>query len=294
MEQSNNRRIAVLLTSHNRRASTLRCLDQLFAASLPSDFFLDTYLVDDGSTDQTAEAVAERFPGVHIFKGDGSLFWCRGMHMAHDYAEATSPDYFLWLNDDTFIEPNALRSMVEVSQGERVVVGAAFDPDSGDLSYAGLRAVSKLRPFRYERVWRAGAITECEAMNGNLVLVPRRVASIVGNLDPKFEHAMGDSDYALRARAHGFAVVVAPGVSAHCSRNSKVGTFEDRTLPPLLRWKLFRGRKHLPPRSWAHFVRRHGGPLWPLYFAYPYAKFLLVLLVQSLAAQASGRAESVR
>lgn len=35
-------------------------------------------------------------------------------------------------------------------------------------------------------------------------------------------------------------------------------------------------RKGLPWRSWLIFTRRHTGVMWPLYFAWPYAKLLVV------------------
>ena len=45
--------------------------------------------------------------------------------------------------------------------------------------------------------------------------------------------------------------------------------------------ELIRSRKGLPFRSWLHFTRRHGGLLWPLFFAWPYAK-LPLSFVQSI------------
>ena len=86
MNSTKMNRIAVLLTCHNRSEKTTACLHSLFQCYLPSDFVLDVFLVDDGSTDGTAELVTEKFPKVIIIHGDGNLFWNRGMHLAWSYA----------------------------------------------------------------------------------------------------------------------------------------------------------------------------------------------------------------
>ena len=70
--------IAVLITCHNRKDTTLSCLGRLF--SIRKD--IDVYCVDDNSTDGTADAIRENFPQVNLIRGDGNLFWCRGMRKA--------------------------------------------------------------------------------------------------------------------------------------------------------------------------------------------------------------------
>lgn len=76
------RTIAALLTVYNRKEKTLACLRELFAQNIPDNYILNVYLTDDGCTDGTPEAIAIEFPSVHIIKGDGSLFWNRGMYAA--------------------------------------------------------------------------------------------------------------------------------------------------------------------------------------------------------------------
>ena len=66
--------IAVLLTVHDRKNKTLRCLENLYKQVLPNYLRLDIYLTDDGCTDGTPEAIKRQFPKVHIIKGDGNLF----------------------------------------------------------------------------------------------------------------------------------------------------------------------------------------------------------------------------
>ena len=65
------------------------------------------------------------------------------------------------------------------------------------------------------------------------------------------------------------------GIAGHCSNNLTKGTFNDRSLPLRTRWRLMMDKRGLPIRSWLRFTRKHGGFIWPLYFAWPYAKLIL-------------------
>jgi len=274
-------RLVALLTSFNRRALTLAALDALHVAAESAQVALSAVLVDDGSTDGTADAVRERFAWVRVVAGGGDLFWCRGMHRAMAVGLGEAPDYLLWLNDDTLLRPDALVRLLGQQAGlaqqlgrPALLVGATAGPD-GRLSYGGGRAVNRWRRFQYRSVWDAQAPLPCEVVNGNCVLLPLALAQQVGNLDPRFEHAMGDTDYALRTRRAGFPVYVAGGLVGDCANNPPSGTFLDDSLPLRRRWAAMLHRKGLPWRSWLHFTRRHGGLFWPAFFAWPYVRVLL-------------------
>lgn len=273
--------VIALMTCHNRCEKTVTSIGHYFACDLPEGFVRKLVLVDDGSTDGTAEAVHAVFPDVVIERGDGSLFWNRGMVRAWERALPLEPDYVLWLNDDTMLYPHALMTLLETYIQMRrqtgqpgIVVGSTADRETGRLTYGGHIAPKRWKPFTYQRVWHESEPVECHAMNGNLVLIPMQIAQEVGKLDPIFEHAMGDTDYALRARAMGYRLFVAPGFVGHCSHNPASGTYLDASLPLSIRWKKMMSRKGLPPHSWRHFTRRHAGLAWPIYFAWPYFKLI--------------------
>lgn len=279
--------IITILTSHNRRELTLACLRRLEATARHAGIRLTAVLVDDASQDGTPEAVAAEFDWVTILRGNGNLYWNYGMHIAFDEALRQGADAYLWLNDDTHLLEDAMSRLLFTRKAlERklknpvVLVGTTADKVTGEITYGGCVARSRLFRFSYRTVWDALASKECDVMNGNCVLIPDSVARQVGNIDPFFEHAMGDTDYALRLRKSGFRLFVAPGIMGHCSPNPVSGTFVDASLPLRQRWKLIMHRKGLPPRSWLHFIRRHGGLAWPMYFAWPYTRLVLGSLLR--------------
>ena len=275
-------RVVVLMTCFNRKAFTLACLDKLAICSLPPGISLSAVLVDDGSSDGTADAVAERFSWVKVIRAEGNLYWCRGMYRAFADAQSSEPDFYLWLNDDTMLRPDALLHLFDTEQQLRaqrnkpvLVVGTTVDPGSGALSYGGERRVSRLRRSRFRRLPISDVPQQCDSMNGNIVLISREVTRLVGNVDPAFEHAMGDTDYGLRANQCGAEVWVGAGVHGECGGNAATGTYMDASLPLSRRWKQMMSRKGLPWRSWLVLTRRHMGLFWPLYFSWPYVSLVL-------------------
>ena len=288
-------RLCVLLTCFNRRDKTVACLRALGASSGLDDVQLSAILVDDGSSDGTAQAVEDEFPWVRVVSVDAaveSLFWCRGMHRAFGLAMQTGFDHYLWLNDDTMLARDALARLVGTSRELRkrrgvpvIVVGSTTDAVTGVVSYGGERRLSRWRPFRIERLAPCEVAQPCESMTGNIVLIDSDAANRVGNIDAAFEHSMGDTDYALRAPACGAEVWLAAGTHGTCSDNSPDGTWVDRHQPLRVRWRDMMARKGLPWRSWLLLTRRHGGLLWPLHFAIPYAKVLAQGILRQLFLQ---------
>ncbi|MFM7143456.1 MAG: glycosyltransferase family 2 protein, partial [Alphaproteobacteria bacterium] len=232
-------------------------------------------LVDDGSRDGTAEAVAARFPAVEILRGDGSLYWNGATRLAFETARRRDPDFFLWLNDDTTLDPDGLdrllatwRDARDRCAGRVVVVGATRDPSTGLATYGGLVRVSRWDPLRFAVLPVSAEPVACSTFNGNCVLIPREVAALVGTNDASFRHGLGDFDYGLRCAAAGCELIVAPGTVGACRRTR--APWRDPDLPVGRRWAALLSDKGLPPRAWGRYARRHGGPLWPLFFLAPY------------------------
>lgn len=271
-------RVVVLIACHNRRETTVRCLRSLIGQDGP-EVSVRVVLTDDGSTDGTAQAAREVWPGIEVLEGSGTLFWAKAMALAA--SAAGEYDFLLWLNDDVVLDPGALsrllrthRSLSGSGNGEPIVVGSLRDPRTGAVTYSGVRRRNRLRPMSFSTIVPTGLPVQAETMNGNLVLIPRRVVRTVGQIDARFSHGLADFDYGLRARSLGCSIWVAAGTLGTCARNSPQGVWTDRALPVRERLRLMCAPKGLPPASWWRFTRRHAGPLWPMYWLSPYVRLL--------------------
>jgi GT2 family glycosyltransferase len=190
--------IAVLITCYNRKEITLQCLKALFNQnSLGESYLIEVILVDDKCTDGTSEAIRLDFPQVTIIQGNGDLYWNRGMHLAWKTAAETKDfDYYLWLNDDTFLYKSALFFILNAAlktNNQSAICGSTFSVESQKISYGG-------NSYHGELLVPNGNLQEVYSFNGNFVLIPKFVFSKVGILDKRFPHAIGDFDYALRIR----------------------------------------------------------------------------------------------
>ena len=255
--------LAVLITCHNRKEKTLQCLKALYAADVPEGYTFDVFLVDDGSTDGTGEAVAEQYPHVNVIYGDGNLFWNRGMHLAWETAaKKHTYDYYFWLNDDTIIRGNALVILLETSQKTNqnsIVSGTTCSSnDTTLMTYGG-------RDKNGQIVVPEGIIKSCEYFNGNMVLIPRNVFVKVGFNDFVFHHALGDFDYGRRALKKGINSYIAPTVVGMCNKHSNFPVWCNPNKPFIQRWKSLRTPLGQNPEEFFVYESRHNGLMHALF-----------------------------
>lgn len=215
-------KIAALLTCFNRKEKTDKCLSSLFNILKN----IDVYLVDDNSKDGTFELISNKYPEVKLIKGNGQLFWNRGMHLAWVEALKRNYDFYLWLNDDIELYPffiNELLNCEQYGNNQCIVSGLIEDINSkGNIIYGG--SDEKKNLLQSDSIPK-----EIKYMNGNVVLVPKYVVNKIGILDPKFHHDLGDVDYGLTAIENGIKVFctripIAAGYSNNYCRVRKWNT----------------------------------------------------------------------
>lgn len=265
--------IAALLTCHNRRNKTSACLHSLRKQTGVADstFQLTVFLVDDGCTDGTVNAALEIWPEAHIIPGDGDLYWCGGMRKAWSAAAATDPDYYLLLNDDTVLFPQALHELLAICPTPEtpvIAVGAIRDPATGQWVYGGNQS-------DYPFVYGADEPRPCRTMNANCTLVPRAVYENIGMFYHAYRHAMGDTDYGLAATRQGIPIHESTSFVGECEPNPEVGTWRDRSLPRIARLRMLASIKGLPPKEWLRYCWRNCGSLWLRYWLSPYLRVIL-------------------
>jgi len=268
-------KIAVLMTSYNRRETTLSCLEKVYLQELEDSHIFAVYLVDDNSTDGTFNSVQAQFPQVKVIKGNGNLYWCGGMRLAFATAAEMGYDYYLWLNDDTFLNRDCLKVLLQAhedlsSKGyeKTLIIGSTYDPVTGEFSYGGVKR-KRFLPFKFTNVNPEEKAIQCDTGNGNCVLIPHPVYEIVGNIDAEFTHVWGDFDYGLRASKMGCTVWSAPGYVGSCSSN------------PLRKWKdysltysdrlgyLSHPKELYYLKERKIYMKRHMGALWFLLYLSP-------------------------
>ena len=275
-----NVKTAVLMTCHNRLEKTVACLDSLFAAVLLSDHHLSVFLVDDGSTDGTGEAVKKKFPQVNVIQGDGNLFWAGGMRLAWKEALKEHFDFYLLLNDDTILYPHAINLLIaahiytiEKFNRGGIYVGGTNDPVTKEFSYGGHKLLSKISPKLKPVKPQDGIIKSCDLANANILLVSNNVVESIGILSDKFTHSVADYDYTLTANRKGFPLLVCSDYCGACSdehgKNWLPGNY-----PVSERIKYLRSPKHLAYKEYLFYIKHQFPFYYPIAFLKLWAKTL--------------------
>jgi len=150
------------------------------------------------------------------------------------------------------------------------------DPTSRQFSYGGVkRHKNRWGRVKLERVSPSKDVTQCDATNGNCVLIPASVVKKVGNLDNIYKHRWGDHDYCFRALQQGCSVWLAPGYLGTCEANPTKGTWEDTSLPIVERIRKLNSPQGFQFHDYAIYMRRHRGPWWIGHLVWPYFKIAL-------------------
>lgn len=235
IEISHNYKIAVLLTCHNRKAKTISCLKSLFESyrqylsETDKSLLMKVFLVDDGSTDGTSDEIKNSFIDqtcdIQIIQGNGNLFWARGMVLAWKTAMNTKEewDFFLLVNDDTFIYKGCFHELFETHKYSIVNFGEyglysgitckIGHPDS--ITYGGAVWTNKFM-VKCRQLKPSSNPQMCDVANANILLVPIEVVNKIGILNDAYQHGFADYEYSMKARKENIPVLVTSTICGEC------------------------------------------------------------------------------
>lgn len=248
-------RLTAIVAAHNRRDHTVRCLTSLFR-QVPTGCALSAVVVDDGSTDGTAAAIAELNLPITVVPGPGDWFWSQSMAQAELAAEKSDPDLILWLNDDVDLDPHALQRalLAHRSAPDSILIGALWSVSLGDVSYSAMRSHGSTRPG-FHVVAPSRKLQKVDAFHGNFVLVPRAVRHQLGPIRGDWPHNYADLDYASRASQQQIPMLLLPGLFGVCEPG--LSPWHDPGKAWATRVRAFFGRKGWPPAAQLRLARAH-------------------------------------
>lgn len=272
-------KIAVLLTTFNRKEKTLSCLSNLYDQTLPEHTELSIYLTDDASSDGTRSAIKKDFPDAHLFEGSGSLYWAGGMRNSWMEAKKDDPDYYLLLNDDTLFKYDALLQLLSCAIRQKskpaIYVGTTVDP-SGNITYGGHKLYSKNKVQSFN-LYSDSELLECDMANANIMLVPKEIVAEIGILSGSYTHSIADFDYTLTAKKAGFKTIIIPGIAGYCT-DDHGRNWRSSNVPLHERIKYLKSPKGLAYKEYMHFIMRHFPAHLPAAFTKLWLKTLFPVL----------------
>ena len=238
---SMRRKVSIVTPIHNRREISLQCLRSLSRIN-STGLDIRIFVVDDGSSDGSSEAIASEFPDVEIIQGDGSLWYTEGTNVGIRAALEDNPDYVLAINDDSVFEPFFLRHLVQTADANpRSVIGPLLLLwDQPHRLFQTAPVWSTLaggwRHWQDQSVWTVPDVAwRVDLIVGNCVLFPAEVFHEFGFMDSRRFPNFGDAEFTPRLKRSGYELVIEPRARVFCQPNAIPQRLRDRP-----KWQLFR------------------------------------------------------
>jgi len=222
--------LSVIIVSWNVKALLERCLSSLMECSKRGEIQCEIIVVDNASTDGSAEMVRQRFPGVRLIASDSNLGFTRANNVG---AGHSSGRYILLLNPDTEVLGDALTTMVSYMDSH---------PDVGALGPKLRFPDGRIQPSRRRFPTLATAFLESTVLQqwfprnrvlqryyvhdrnddeeqdvdwviGACLLIRRQAWKQVGPLDERFFMYSEELDWCRRLKTAGWRLVYIPSAT---------------------------------------------------------------------------------
>ena len=260
--------LSIIIVSYNARADLENCLRSLGDA--PPVIPHDVTVVDNASSDRSAEAVRARWPLVHVIALPENAGFSAGNNVG---IRATGGDLILLLNSDTLVPPGAIDRLVAslladrtaAVAGPRLVDGRGrIEISSGSMLSPVAELKQKVQGRLYERrvgpierlVSRAAATERyVDWVSGACLLVYREDAEAVGLLDERFFLYTEDVDFCASIRRRGRRILFTPAAEITHLRGRSRATAPQTMNAAYRRSHLAFYEKHHP--RWAPLLRAY-------------------------------------
>jgi hypothetical protein len=219
------RSVWTVVLNWNGREDTAACLESLRAVRVPADVSWTRLVVDNGSSDGSLETLPQRFPRCASTAPDRTCAGRAGTMPGLALAQRKAPTACSCSTTTRCSNPTASRACSRRSSGIRK--GGLFGPtillwDGRTIWSAGGEFWPALGWGAHRKLGQAfdprtlaGDAQPCGYLTGAALYVTRACLERVGRLDEGYYLYGEDADYALRARALGFAACGCPPRDAH-------------------------------------------------------------------------------
>lgn len=217
--------LSVVIVSWNTQKLTLEALRSFLPVT--GDLVLEVVVVDNASSDGSADAVEAAFPDVRVIRNPHNVGFAAGVNIG---LRASRHPLVLLLNPDTRVVGDALERLIDYATAhpEAGIVGPRVLNADGTLQASRFRFPSLLNQllaatYLYQLLPQSGFFNRerfggrsvdlpeaVDAVSGCCFLVRRSVLETVGVLDEDFFMYAEETDLCYRAWHAGFEVHYAP------------------------------------------------------------------------------------
>ena len=206
--------ISVVIPVFNKSNYTFNCLRSIRDVLADSDLNVEIIVVNDHSTDDTAEILAQ-VKGVRVLTNPKNLGF---IDSCNNGAAIAQGQYLLFLNNDTLVSPRCFEELLLTFQNkaDAGLVGAKLLYPDGRLQEAGGIIWNDASGWNYGRLDDPEKpeycyLREVDYCSGACIMVPRELFNDLGGFDTRFRPAYyEDCDLAFQIRQAGYRVYYQP------------------------------------------------------------------------------------
>ncbi|OHB72331.1 MAG: hypothetical protein A2W23_05450 [Planctomycetes bacterium RBG_16_43_13] len=212
--------VSIIIVTLNGGRMLLDCVDSVFASTKGAT--LEVIVVDNGSTDNSIDELAKRYPEIKLIRNGGNLGFATAVNMGIDVSAGR---YICLLNNDTKVKDGAFERLVKFLDSKPDCGIAApqllNDDNSKQNSYDNIPTIATallnksllrfLFPHKYpSKRQETETPIEVETVIGACMMVKREVINKIGKLDEDYFIFLEETDWCLRARRAGWKIFFVP------------------------------------------------------------------------------------
>lgn len=216
--------LSLIIVNWNTCALLAACLTAVEAelANFPGDQ-VETWVIDNASTDGSVGLVQTRFPWVRLLKNRVNLGFASANNQAMQVARGR---YFFLLNADTELLPGALPTLVQFMEAhpQAAAAGARYLNPDGSLQMSCYPAPTLVREgwrmFHLDRLYPFGVYPMAawcvqtprtvDVVQGAALLLRRTVLDQIGRFDTSYFMYTEEVDLCQRMRQAGWSIYFVP------------------------------------------------------------------------------------
>jgi GT2 family glycosyltransferase len=264
-----NPRVRVVVLNWNGRDMTVDCLHSLLAMT---GVKFSITVVDNGSSDNSAEAIQREFPDMQVIANKQNLGFAAGCNVGMEEAlKEHGRDYILLVNNDTVVDPGMLAELVkEADRDPKVAVCSPkiYYYDPRDLlwwaggTYSQWTGMALHTGRREQDEGRYDSVRNLDWATGCIMLLRIKALREVGLFDAKIFANSEDVDLSLRVREAGYLIRYVPAARVW----HREGVDLRRNVGERLRFFMFMRNTLWVMHKHARFY--HWLTCWPALFGY--------------------------
>jgi GT2 family glycosyltransferase len=247
-------KVFIIILNWNGKEDTLECLESVRSVDY-SNF--DTIVVDNGSSDESVKAIRNEYPAVNVIEIGKNLGYAGGNNVGIRYALKNGADYILILNNDTIVDPQLLKALInaalQIHQPGILSPKIYYFSNRKKIWYAGGYQIKQSARFRHigigceENDKENKKIMETDYASGCALFTNASVFRKIGLFDKKFFLTYEETDFCYKAKKKNIRCYVVPEAKVwHKISVSFGGEKSPMFVYFLTRNRLLWAERHLP------------------------------------------------